>query len=76
MNASIHQLHAERTPAFNASERFITKSELASHLGFSTRWINQQLAEGLPHYKIGGRIRFQLSTATAWLVNHDQAIAS
>jgi predicted DNA-binding transcriptional regulator AlpA len=68
MTATVHQIRKSPTESFNPGERFITKTQLAAHLGFSRRWIDQQLAAGLPHYRIGGSVRFQLSSATAWLI--------
>jgi predicted DNA-binding transcriptional regulator AlpA len=68
MTATVHQIRSGANESFNPGERFITKTELAAHLGFSRRWIDQQLAAGLPHYRIGGSVRFQLSSATSWLV--------
>jgi predicted DNA-binding transcriptional regulator AlpA len=67
MSATVHQLPG--SPAFVPGERFVSKTELAAHLGFSSRWVNDQMKQGLPKYQIGGRVRFQLSTATAWLMS-------
>lgn len=53
------------------TERFVTKHELANHFGFSTRWVEKRVAEGMPHYRVGGRLRFQVSTAGRWLVEQD-----
>jgi hypothetical protein len=48
-------------------EPWLSKKEDALHYGFSTRWVEYRLAEGMPHRKIGGAIRFQLSEVDAWL---------
>lgn len=48
-------------------EPFITKDQLANHLGFSKRWVEHRVAEGMPHFRVGGRLRFQVSTAIGWL---------
>jgi hypothetical protein len=69
MTASVHHINQTRRETFDPNERFISKSQLASHFGFSPRWVNYQLSEGLPHYRVGRSVRFQLSSATAWLVN-------
>lgn len=74
MTATVHHLHGQPTePSFVKAERFVTKAQLAEHLGFSQSWIDKQLASGLPCYRIGGRVRFQLSSASAWLVTSPSA---
>lgn len=36
--------------------------------GFSVRWVDMQLAHGMPHLKIGPRrVRFDLAEVAAWL---------
>lgn len=74
MTATVHQLRGQQAePAFVQAERFVTKAQLAEHLGFSQSWIDKQLAAGLPCYRIGGRVRFQLSSASAWLISSPSA---
>jgi hypothetical protein len=50
----------------------MSKQQLAAALGFSVRWVEYRLAEGLPHRRIGGRVRFQRSVAEAWLQDREQ----
>jgi excisionase family DNA binding protein len=51
-------------------EPWITKRELAEHLGISTRWIDRRIQMGLPSTLLGNRRRFQLSAVEAWLRTH------
>jgi HTH domain len=46
-------------------EPWITKRELAEHLGISTRWIDRRIQMGLPSTLLGNRRRFQLSAVEA-----------
>jgi excisionase family DNA binding protein len=45
----------------------LTKRQLAAHLNYSTRWVEQQVKAGMPHERWGGRLRFQVSAVEAWL---------
>lgn len=53
------------------TEPFITKSEFAQRLGFSTRWVERRVKEGMPHYMVGGRLRFQASVAGRWVLERN-----
>lgn len=48
-------------------EPWVSKQQVAAHLGYSTRWIELRMHEGLPSRKMGGRRKFQLSAVEAWL---------
>lgn len=48
------------------TEPFITKQQLANHLGFSVSWVERRVKEGMPAHKVGSRLRFQRSQAIAW----------
>ncbi len=48
-------------------EPWVSKQQLAAHLGYSTRWVELRVREGLPSRKIGGRRKFHLSAVEAWL---------
>lgn len=50
-------------------EHWVTKKELAAHLGFSTRWIEHRLRDGLPHARFGSQARFKISVVESWLQN-------
>jgi excisionase family DNA binding protein len=48
-------------------EPWCTKQELADHLGFSVRWVELRVREGMPAQRMGRRLRFQISAVEAWL---------
>jgi hypothetical protein len=48
-------------------EPWCTKQELAEHLGFSVRWVELRVREGMPARRMGQRLRFQISAVEAWL---------
>lgn len=50
-----------------SSERWITKRQLAGHLGATVRWIEYQQRLGLPHLRMGGMNRYRVSEVDAWL---------
>lgn len=52
-------------------EPWLSKRDLATYLGFSTRWVEYRIAEGMPHRRIGGRVRFRLTEVESWL-NRDR----
>jgi hypothetical protein len=56
-----------RLPLRPGAEPWLTKRQLAEHLGYSTRWIELQVKAGMPCQRWGGRLRFQVSTVEAWL---------
>ena len=55
------------------NDPWLTKQDLAQILGFSVRWVEYRLKEGMPHSRIGGRVRFQRSTVEAWLAEREAA---
>jgi hypothetical protein len=57
----------------DGNEPWMSKRELAEHLGFSVRWVEYRIAEGLPHRVFGGRIRVQPSAAMAWLETRERS---
>ena len=48
-------------------EPWFTKRQLAVHLGFSTRWVELRLREGMPSRLMGGCRRFRLSEVEEWI---------
>jgi hypothetical protein len=60
-----------RTP-----ERWISKRELAEHLGYTRRWVELRMREGLPSLMIGGQRRYQLSAVMGWLQGDDGLVAT
>ena len=49
------------------SERWLSKREVAEHYGFSVRWVEIQIGQGMPSRLIGGQRRLRLSEVDAWL---------
>lgn len=49
-------------------EPLMSKRQLADHLGFSTRWVELRVNDGLPvATTIGNQKRFHLSQVMPWL---------
>jgi hypothetical protein len=48
-------------------EQWVTKQQLADHLGVTTRWIECQQRLGLPHLRMGSMNRYRVSEVEAWL---------
>jgi hypothetical protein len=53
-------------------EPWCTKQELAEHLGFSVRWVELRVREGMPTRRMGQRLRFQVGAVEAWLAEQHQ----
>jgi len=51
-------------------EPWLDKKGLAEHLGCGERWIEYRMAEGMPSWKIAGRIKFRVSEVEAWLLEN------
>lgn len=69
MSATIldfQKAHRERHPEI---ERWFTTQEIADHFGFSTKWVLRRVKEGMPHARIGARLRFKVSQAEPWLMD-------
>lgn len=48
-------------------ERFVGFQDLATLTGMSIAWLRKaQYQCGLPHYKIGNRVRFRISEVEEW----------
>lgn len=54
-------------PVGIAQEPWLTKQELARHLGFSLRWVELRVREGMPCERFGSRLRFQRTDVEKWL---------
>jgi predicted DNA-binding transcriptional regulator AlpA len=55
------------------TEPWLSKQQIATHVGFSVRWVELRVAEGMPCRRMGGRLRFQRSSVEAWLEQRRQA---
>lgn len=57
------------SPPAVLSGRYLNKRELAAYYGVSVRWIEYQVARGLPSRLIGRQRRFLISEVDGWLVD-------
>jgi hypothetical protein len=48
-------------------EPWLSKRDLAQHLGCSVSWVEKKAAAGLPHTVIAGRVKFRVSAVEPWL---------
>jgi len=56
------------TTTNNGAHDFATKRELAARYRFSVRHIDNLIAKGMPHMKIGARrVRINITQADAWM---------
>ncbi len=47
---------------------YLTATDVATHLGKSARWVQNEARAGrLPHYRVGVSYRFTLDQVSAWL---------
>jgi excisionase family DNA binding protein len=69
MSATIHNLDSKRAQRFPDQERWLTTREIADHLGFSTKWVLRKVKDGLPHARMGARLRFKVSHVEPWLMD-------
>lgn len=58
--------HNRREERFE-HEPYVTKQYVADLYGFTTRWVELMVAEGMPCYRFGARVRFRMSEVEAWL---------
>jgi hypothetical protein len=48
-------------------EPWLDRQALADHLGCSVRSVELRMAEGMPAWKVMGRIKFRVSEVEPWL---------
>lgn len=63
---SVTSLTARRLER-DSDEAWLSKRDLARAFGFSTRWVDRRVAEGMPCARFGARLRFQRGPCEAWL---------
>lgn len=51
-------------------EPWLSKRALSAHLGCSERWLEYRVLEGMPSWKIAGRIKHKASEVEAWLLEN------
>jgi excisionase family DNA binding protein len=57
-----------RPVATVAPDRYLTRDEVARHLGVSTKTIDRMLRDGLPCHRFGRRlVRLRLGEVETWL---------
>jgi hypothetical protein len=47
-------------------EPWLSKRQVAAHYGYSTRWVELRMREGMPSHVRGGQRRFLLSEVETW----------
>jgi hypothetical protein len=57
----------DRAADAHQCERWLSKTEMAEHLGCTTRSIDLLCQQGLPYAILIGRRKFQISPVIAWL---------
>jgi hypothetical protein len=51
-------------------EPWLDKKALAAHLSCGERWIEYRVKEGMPSWKIAGKVKFRASEVEAWLTEN------
>ena len=46
----------------------MSKRQVAGHFGYSTRWVELRVKDGMPSQMIGGHRKFRLSECELWLL--------
>jgi hypothetical protein len=62
-----------RMPLRLGSEPWVSKRQIAAHFGFSTRWVELRVREGMPSQLFGGHRRFRVSECEAWVLERGAA---
>lgn len=60
-------------PRRAGSEPWLSKRQIAAHFGFSIRWVELRVHEGMPSQMIGGRRRFRVSECETWIFERGAA---
>lgn len=53
-------------PRRHGFEPWMSKRQVAAHYGYSTRWVELRVREGMPSHSRGGQRRFLLSEIEDW----------
>lgn len=51
----------------------MSKRQVAGYFGYSTRWVELRVREGMPSQMIGGHRKFRLSECEVWLMEKGAA---
>jgi hypothetical protein len=49
---------------------WLDRQALAEHLGCSVRSVEMRMSEGMPCWRVMGRVKFQVSEVEPWLIEH------
>ena len=60
-------------PLRPGSEPWLSKRQVAGHFGYSIRWIELRVREGMPSQMIGGQRKFRLTECELWLTERGAA---
>jgi hypothetical protein len=60
-------------PLRPGSEPWLSKRQIAAHFGFSTRWVELRVREGMPSEVFSGRRRFRVTECEQWLLERGAA---
>jgi hypothetical protein len=64
----------QSTPSgFAQREPYVTKRHVAAFYGFTPRWVELKVAQGMPCRKFGKRVRFRMSEIEVWLRSTEPA---
>jgi excisionase family DNA binding protein len=70
MDVTIDSVYHDGTNAVRAAyhiEPWMTKQQLANHLGMSIRWVEMRVRDGMPMMRFGSRPRFRASQVEDWI---------
>jgi len=62
-----------RLPLRPGAEPWVSKRQVAGYFGYSTRWVELRVREGMPSQMIGGHRKFRLSECEVWLMEKGAA---
>lgn len=62
-----------RLPLRPGAEPWVSKKQLAGHFGYSIRWVELRVREGMPSQMIGGQRRFRISECESWVMERGAA---
>lgn len=54
-------------PVGLGAEPWLSKKQLAAHYGYSVRWVELRVVDGMPSHLRGGHRKFLLSEVDPWL---------
>ncbi len=55
-------------------EPWLSKKQIAAYFGYSVRWVEMMVREGMPCERIGSRLRFRISDVEPWVQRRAQRL--